>query len=104
MDLMGMYILVDNEPVQANDVKEWGEFFESADRVVAKTHFGNVEVSTVFLGLNHNFGIGPPMLFETMVFGGDLDGEMERYSTKEEAVDGHKNFVERVQLSIEGSQ
>jgi hypothetical protein len=32
-----------------------------------------VEVSTVFLGVDHNFfGVGGPILFETMIFGGDL--------------------------------
>jgi hypothetical protein len=47
-------------------------------------------VSTVFLGIDHNFGNGPPLLFETMVFGGEYDGYCKRYSTWEEAEGGHK--------------
>ena len=53
-------------------------------------------VSTVFLGIDHNFGEGKPLLFETMVFGGKLDEETERYSTWEEAVEGHNHMVEKV--------
>lgn len=50
-----------------------------------------VTVSTVFLGLDHRmFGEGPPILFETLVFGGPNDGRMERYCTWEEAERGHK--------------
>jgi hypothetical protein len=38
---------------------------------------GNIGISTVFLGLDHrHFGDGPPLLFETMVFGGSRDGTM----------------------------
>jgi hypothetical protein len=36
---------------------------------------------------------GPPLIFETMVFGGSKDGEMDRYSTKEEAEKGHEAMV-----------
>lgn len=49
-----------------------------------------IEVSTVFLGLDHAWGDGPPMLFETMVFGGSNDEYCERYSTWDEAEAGHK--------------
>jgi hypothetical protein len=41
---------------------------------VAYTDIGEAGISTVFLGLNHNFfGGGPPLLFETIIFGGHLD-------------------------------
>lgn len=64
---------------------------------VAWTSVGDVVISTVFLGMDHSFGMGgPPILFETMVFGGLLDKEQERYSTREEAKAGHKAMVERV--------
>lgn len=50
----------------------------------------SITVSTVFLGLDHNYGIGPPVLFETMIFGGEHDGYQERYCTWDEAVEGHE--------------
>lgn len=60
---------------------------------------GGAYVSTVFLGLDHRFGQGEPLVFETMVFGGPLDQEQERYSTWDEAEAGHKAMVERVKAS-----
>lgn len=72
--------------------------FEIDDRVVWKTRFGEVEVSTVFLGLDHAFE-GPPLLFETLVFGGELDGQMERYSTRQSAIAGHDQMVAKVRDS-----
>ena len=55
---------------------------------------GGVHVSTVFLSLNHAFGQGPPVLFETMIFGGPHDDYQERYTTVEEAREGHRRAVE----------
>ena len=70
---MRHYILVGQSPVEEPDVLTWGEWFEHADRIVARTHVPGGVVSTVFLGLDHNFSrVGPPLLFETMTF---LDGE-----------------------------
>lgn len=90
------YILVDQKPVEVSDVLTWGEWFENADRHVAQTAVRGVRISTVFLGVDHSFGDGPPMLFETMVFGGPMDEEMARYSTWEEAEAGHKEMVQEV--------
>lgn len=51
-------------------------------------------VSTVFLGVNHNYDDGPPTLFETMLFtDDDRDQSMWRYSTWDEAVAGHASVV-----------
>ncbi len=90
------YILNGHEVVGEPDVLAWGKWFESADRAVDKTEKDDVKVSTVFLGLDHNFEGGVPLLFETMVFGGSLDQDMERYSTWEEAERGHKEMCEKV--------
>lgn len=59
---------------------------------------GEVRVSTVFLhGLNSSFTKdGPPILWETMVFGGDMDGYQERYTSHEDAVAGHDETVKLV--------
>ena len=56
-----------------------------------------IRVSTVFLGLDHNFfGEGPPLLYETMVFGGDLHQYCDRTSTREEAMKAHEEALEKV--------
>lgn len=54
-----------------------------------------VTVSTVFLGLDHGWGKGPPILFETMIFGGPLDDYQVRYSSWDDAETGHKVAVRK---------
>jgi hypothetical protein len=95
--MSNQYILNQHDAVPVDDVLEWGRWFADADRRVADTSIGDTRVSTVFLGLDHQYGDGPPLLFETLVFGGKLDGEMMRYSTWGEAERGHKVMVRRVQ-------
>jgi hypothetical protein len=63
---------------------------------IAETSTEGCRVSTVWLGSNHQYGDGPPVIFETMVFGGGLDQFAERWSTEEEARAGHDAMVERV--------
>ena len=83
------YILEGREP-KAVDLMTWARSFGKTDRHVADKEIGNVRVSTVFLGLNHSFGDGPPLLFETMIFGGEHDGYQERCSTYSEAEAMHE--------------
>lgn len=74
-------------------LKEWSRLrAEAGDDyvIVQKTKIGESEVSTVWLGIDHGFGrTHAPMIFETMIFGGELDGEVWRYSTEEQARAGH---------------
>ena len=91
------YILDGHRAVPEADLLAWAEWFETADRQVVSTQVGKVRVSTVFLGLDHNWAReGSPILFETMVFGGFLDNEERRYCTWEEAEAGHAAMVKRV--------
>jgi len=53
-------------------------------------------VSTVWLGIDHNFTGGTPLICETMVFPNRKDfNELDcnRYSTLSEALDGHEQMV-----------
>lgn len=80
---------------------EWAHWFEGSDRHVAFTRIEKaITVSTVFLGLNHQYGEGPPILFETMVFGGVYDGDQMRYSTYLEAELGHATTVSIVRGAL----
>lgn len=76
------YILVDGVPVAEPDVLKWAEWFEKADRKVAHARISNVDISTVFLGMDHAFGGGEPILFEAMIFGGKHDEYQERLSPR----------------------
>lgn len=93
---MSHYYTLEGHNAVPCDGTTWAKRFETAERRVALDNINGVKVSTVFLGLDHNFGSGPPLLFETMVFGGKYDQEQWRYSTWDEAEQGHKRIVEEV--------
>lgn len=81
---------------------EWMKEWEGDGKRVAKTTVGDYVVSTVYLGLDHNWGIGPPLIFETMIFGaGPHDQEQWRYSTVEDAIAGHQRRVDDLRVEAE---
>lgn len=91
------YILNADGSIAEVDLMTWAKWFETGQRVIARDDVGDSHVSTVFLGLDHRFGSGgPPLLFETMVFDGPMDGEQDRYCTKDEALAGHAAMLARV--------
>ena len=50
------------------DLMTWAKWFEISRRIVKQEWVGDCWVSTVFLGIDHNFRrTGPPILWETMV-------------------------------------
>jgi hypothetical protein len=75
-------------------VLEWAKEFENQNRIVRFSQVKKVRVSTIFLGLDHSLNGGKPVLFETMIFGGKHNEYQERYSTWNEAVEGHKKACE----------
>lgn len=85
-------------------LEEFGRLHSSPDdyKRVAKDEVGDVLVSTVWLGSNHNFYGGAPLIFETMVFGGKLDEEQARYVTEDQAIAGHAAMVKRVKEAANG--
>jgi hypothetical protein len=97
-DWLGQYILnAAGEPERCEDVEKWGHWLETGERLLDHTGNADIRVSTVFLGIDHrHFGDGPPILFETMVFGGAHDQSQERYCTRAEALEGHKRWVATV--------
>jgi hypothetical protein len=69
------------------------------DRRVAYTEIDDCRVSTVFLGIDHRFGDGPPLLFETMSFSDNdqLNGWCERATTWDDALLLHEKCVSWIQ-------
>jgi len=92
------YILNGHEPVPEPDIRAWAKWFEEpANRVVKQDHIGETFVSTVFLGIDHNWLGGTPILFETMIFDSPLEIESQwRYHTWDEAEAGHQKVTELV--------
>jgi hypothetical protein len=94
------YVLDDDgEPRAEPDVLAWARWFERASkdgsRILAhdrdESGDSDVLVSTVFLGLDHNFSAhGKPVLWETMILGGPLDQYQQRYSSAAAAHAGHR--------------
>lgn len=94
---MELYILDGHTPVPVEDILEWSKWCATAKRHVGDTKVGDIRVSTVFLGINHGWGEGEPILFETMIFGSEkMKDYCERYATWEEAEDGHLRAVRLV--------
>ena len=90
---MRFYTLDDkNNPVPCS-LDEWGKYFKhdfkENKRRVAEDRIGEYYISTIFLGVDHNFfEVGPPLVFETMVFKDDDYGcaiYENHYSTWNEA-------------------
>lgn len=99
--MRGRYILNGKTPVPCDNLKEWGQWFETANRIVAQDKIGDVDVSTVFLAYDHNHNSeGEPILFETMIFGGAHDQYQERYKSWWEAEKGHAHAVNMVKLKL----
>jgi len=94
-----LYRLEGRTPVPSKTLEEhlqWELETPHEARMVSKDLVNGVEVSTVFMSHNHNFGDGPPLVFETMVFGGACNHYQARYSTWEEAEKGHARAVAMV--------
>ena len=88
-----MYLDKNGKPITR---EEWSALFGNmAYKRIAHDPIPGGHLSTVWLGLNHAVGEGPPLIFESLTF---WSGEevMQRYSTLEEAAAGHAELLERL--------
>lgn len=93
---MDMY---DRQGQPIHSMEEWVALLTPENKRVAQTTVGQVWVSTVWLGVDHGFGGGPPIIFETMAFVRGVsyaDLLCYRYATEAEALAGHQVAVEYV--------
>lgn len=96
---MRNYILKNKKPVLASSIEEWAKGYQK-NRIVKQEKINDVFISTVFLGLDHSWGGGPPILFETIIFEGEHDQYQDRYCTWEEAEIGHEKAVNLVRTKL----
>lgn len=96
------WVLDGHKPRLASSWDEVVAFFRLGPeaRRVAEDTIGAAWVSTVFLTVDHGFGRGAPVLFETMVFGGDHDGEQWRYRSWDDAEAGHRAVVDALRSGL----
>lgn len=83
-----------NQQGEEIDRDTWSKLFDDHEwRQIWIYRWDGYTVSTVWLWLDHGFRKGKPLIFETMIFGGDRDGETYRYSNLEEARKWHKKII-----------
>ena len=94
------YILIGREAVPAN-LMTWARWFEAIGdaRIIEQEYVGTTKISTVFLGLDHSWNGNPPLIFETLVFGGPLDDKMDRCTTYDQAEAMHATMVAQVEVA-----
>ena len=80
------------------DLMAWAKLHNNAKyKIVQQDRVLDMFLSTVWLGLDHSFGSGPPLIFETMLFNAGEEEYCERYSTLEEAKVGHTKKLGELQ-------
>ena len=89
-----LYKLVGKKPVSC-PLEEWIVFMKSAtNRIIEQKQVGDLQVSTIFSGIDRHFGNGQKLLFETTVFG--MKDNLQpcwRSSTWNQAVKEHRRLV-----------
>lgn len=106
---MKLYKLADDgvTPIETS-VHEWALTFDPADpdasvwqRQIAHDTVGNVDVSTVFIGIDYSFGRdATPRCWETMIFGGENDNWQRRYNSHADALVGHRQALRYVKRGL----
>jgi hypothetical protein len=83
-------------------VEQWLPLFSDEPyKRVALDDAAGYSISTVWLGLDHQFGDGPPHIFETMLFGdGDRNNDCYRYSSEAAALAGHERLVDELRGAL----
>jgi hypothetical protein len=92
------------DPYLVEDLMTWARLMESDEptRQIKQDFFAmGPRVSTIFLGLDHNFGgtHSMPILWETMVFGGEYHGYQARYTNRVAALEGHERTCAMIAAS-----
>jgi hypothetical protein len=102
--LEGLLGTTRHTPIRVETLKAWADEVAQHDRITALTgidpwrvdvtKIDDVVISTVFLGLDYRMSRrGPPLLFETKVFGGSLDRFQNRCTTWDKAEAMHAEAV-----------
>jgi hypothetical protein len=87
-------------------LQQWADKFEDEDyRHITRDVIGPDEpldpaplitVSTFWLGLNHDWRSDEPLIYETVIVGGEHDATGMRYATERQAREGHRRVVEEL--------
>lgn len=94
-----MFLDRQGQPIEAD---EWSRLLGNDDyRCVGYDEVGPVRISTVWLGLDHDYGLtGRPLIFETLVRDSPLAEMGRRWSTETDAHIGHHEIVRQVERAL----
>lgn len=100
---MQLWYNTDLQPITAMEADELlrDDLARRVAHTAITTANGRIEVSTIFLVLDHGWNGSVPILWETMVFGGPDDMEQRRYSSRAAAVAGHAEAVTCVKTALD---
>ena len=98
---MAWYILDNNHKPVPADVSLASQWIDDNPnrRIVKQEYIDDIHVSTVFLGLDHGMPWDKdktPVLWETMIFGGEHDEYQNRYTSYQDALEGHQKALNLV--------
>ncbi len=105
---MSKYYLKKDHTYIPCSLRRWSDQLEYMHRTntkhVARDEVNGRLISTVWIGLDHSFQLNSehPLVFETMIFDDITTGDelyMERYTTWQEAEEGHKKAIEWVKAN-----
>jgi hypothetical protein len=102
-----LYKLNPDKTTEATDLNGYVEFLKSehgleVKRIALTDILPRLTVSTVFLGIDHGYNKKhAPILFETMVFSSGEATETHRYTTYQDALDGHNCVVFRIRKYLD---
>ncbi|YAG07716.1 hypothetical protein NSTC731_04042 [Nostoc sp. DSM 114167] len=101
MEIMTPYYKLDGEtPVAVESFMEWSLWMMSAKTIVMINELKDSIISTRFVGIDLNPGScnsgSKPMVFETLVMGGAMDGKKNLYPTWDEAIQGHLKICTQI--------
>lgn len=81
--------------------------FDFENRFDLKTKIGKYTISTIDLGINHQFNKDlPPLYYETMIFNWEdetdnpFEAYQERYTTERQARQGHEKAIKYVKKKL----
>jgi hypothetical protein len=106
---MGRYfILSDDNIFEEPNYETWSQWYQNTfDKISqiehTETDQGTVETRFVAMTMSLNKE-APPLLFETKVTGGWLDGHTEKFATLDEARAGHDACVQKVREEEQENQ
>ncbi|MEH2157295.1 hypothetical protein [Nostoc sp.] len=103
--MLNYYKLEGQTPVAVDSFIEWSLWIMSASTTVMINELKDSIISTRFVGIDLNPGSynseSKPMVFETLVMGGAMDGKRNFYPTWDEAIQGHLKICTQVFKSLE---